>query len=165
MTAFKKYWYLFLSLSIFAAGVLSAAFGIPAIRTKGDRLSLTAALLGRMIAIEERSGAVERAVKVLDSMARKAPEDLEILIKQAGLEDKVGDKRNSVDRIDDRWSVIVSELSFSDVILSDIDRFISDCRKCRPPWVVEKVTVKSSPFESGRGQVSLSMQALRGKAD
>lgn len=165
MNAFKRYWFLAFGIVIFVAGLISAATGIIALRAKGEELSFAEGLLRRIVILEQEASSVDIAKILLDEMESRTPVDLDVLIQKAGLAGNARDVRDSVDRLNDKWSVITKELTFADVVFSDLENFLADCRQSRPPWVATRISVQSSPFESGRGQVSISLQALRGKTE
>jgi len=152
------------ALLLCGAGLLSGILVSVRLYQSHAEIQRRKGLLGRLSVLESRLSEIDRAKTALDLEESKPPADLEEFLRIAGLSEKVTDSNTSLQSLDDGWSVITRQLSLSDVVMADLDSFIIECHRAKPAWVLSEISLRSSPFESGRAQAALSLQALRGKA-
>ena len=163
MSDLGREWGVWASIAIFAAGVSLSILGGFQLRAKLGVVATQQVLLTQIEALEKRDDAIAAAREKLKEMKSGLPADLDDLLKQEGFQDNVSDSREAVSSLGDGWSVLSREITIRDAVFTDLDRFISTCQSERPPWVATKIVLRSSPFESGRGQAVLTLQALRGQ--
>ena len=150
--------------AVFACGIAVSGIGVVQMRKAASRIEDDMALLGRLSILEERLSSVEAAKEALKSLESSVPSDFDAIMRGAGLHEKVTDSRSEVASLGDGWSVLTHEVTFSDIVLTDLEGFVSECSAVRPPWVLTQISLRSSPFESGRARATLTMQALRSKS-
>jgi hypothetical protein len=163
MSSLLRHRAIVVSAVIFLAGVICAGLGLQSLRSKLGTISENHILESRLTIFESQLSEIDDAKAALSGMESRVPADLDDSLSEFGLLEKVTESRDSVQSLGDGWSALSREISLGDVVLGDLDRFVRQAQQLRPPWVLVKVEVRSSPFESGRGQVVLTMQALRGK--
>ncbi len=164
MKAPIRRWIIVAAFAIFITGAASAVWGIASMKSKMATISKQQLLLMRLNDLERRAGAIDDARQALEALGSRTPADIDDLIRKAGFTDKVTDSRDGLDNAGKGWSILTREAALSDVVLSDLDAFFAICQDGRPPWTLTKIVVRSSPFESGRGQAVFTLQALRGKS-
>lgn len=164
MTSARRKATLAVAIVIFLVGFFHAVWSIASIRNSIEEISRQQLLVTRLADLESKVAAIDEARNVLDAVETRIPADMDKLLQSAGLADKVTDSREAISNAGQGWSVLVRELSLNDVVLSDLNGFFAVAQAGRPPWTLTKIVVRSSPFESGRGQVVLTMQSLRGKS-
>ena len=165
MSGFAKKWSILLAGLVMLGGLVSAGQGIAALRSKMARLSTNRLLAIRLALFEDQLREIEEAKAAINQLESRAPADLDSSLRKFGLLEKVTDSWDVIQSLGDGWSALSREISIADVVLTDLDSFILSAQQMQPPWMLVKVQIRSSPFESGRGQVVLTMQALRSKQE
>ncbi len=164
MRAVTSRWTSAIAVLVFSGGICAAAWGSALLNRRMTDIERAQALLNRLKALEARLDSIEEAKEHLDTLETSSPVDLDLIIKDAGLTETVADSESGVSSLDDGWSVITRQIVLSDVILTELDDFAVMCHQARPPWVLTEVSLKSSPFESGRAKATVTLEALRRKS-
>ena len=165
MSGFARKWSILFAGLVLLGGLVSAGQGIAALRSKMAVLSTNRLLERRLALFEDQLREIEEAKAAINHLESRAPADLDTALRKFGILEKVTDSRDVVESLGDGWAALSKEISIADVVLADIDSFILSAQQMQPPWMLVKVQVRSSPFESGRGQAVLTMQALRSKQE
>ena len=154
-------WHILGAAVIFAAGAAVAAVGGAQLYGKMGAVAEQQILLTKVRELALSEETIASARIALNTADVGTPANIDSLLTEAGLDQNVSDSREAVIDMGGGWSVLTREITISDVVLTDLDQFLASCQKGRPPWVAVNISLRSSPFESGRAQAVLKMQALR----
>ena len=58
------------------------------------------------------------------------------------------------------WTLLRADLSFKEILLSDLGRFIESAEQQRPPWRLAECVITATDRRAGTGNATLLMEAL-----
>lgn len=153
------------ALACLLAGVLFSVHACGRLRQTRDVLTRKHADLLALEALDARAREHTMALEAFEALAQKQPTPLAALLKTHLPSDTPDDIRESRDQAPQDWSLQRREVSFTEVPLPKLIRFVAAAESAtnRPPWRLEKCVIRASARAAGYGQVQLVLQAFEKK--
>lgn len=143
------------------AGLVYSSLTVDYMEQYKERMERKQADIRQLQAMQNKIEKCIDARKKYEALDLKKPVDINGMIAQAGLSQKLADSRETTNTIADGWVRLQKEVIFNEINIKEALEIASRMESTKPPWCVQKITVRSSIRDNGFGQVVLSLEALQ----
>lgn len=124
------------------------------------RIERKAADLGKLAELERSRAGANDYVRAFEPLSARRPADLSALVAGAAPGISPSVRVLPAVPVGSGWNAYRAEVRFNEVGLDALNRLLDAAARERPPWRLASCNITATDARGGRGQVTLSFEAL-----
>lgn len=152
-----------LAAAAMLGGVSLAVYASSAIRSASVRLTETARLVDQLKGDLQKTVRTAQARELYSKLPPLKADALQECLSSTVGAQVIDDSRDVRQDMGQGWSARQKELTFNDVPVSRVMDFVRKAEALRPPWIMTRCQIRSSPSAAGTAQITVVMETVERK--